>query len=60
MPVFLSREEIEQHGKEIADQRKELFKRRYLPEAGAFPDVRALMEPVRVAGQHAWSLRWNI
>src|SRR5918912_1673977 len=51
MPVFLSREMLEQRGEEIDRFRGDLFKREYLPRARAFPGVRELFERIRAAGQ---------
>lgn len=44
---------IEQRGEEIQDFRSDLFKRKYLPKACAFPGVRELFERIRDAGQRA-------
>src|SRR5919112_249482 len=43
--------ELERKGEEIQEVRSDLFKRRYLPEARAFPAVRELFERIRASGQ---------
>jgi HAD superfamily hydrolase (TIGR01549 family) len=42
MPVFFSREELEEHGEEMEEYRGRIFKRDYLPRVRAFPSVREL------------------
>jgi HAD superfamily hydrolase (TIGR01549 family) len=44
MPVFLSATELERSGEELEKYRGELFKRDYLPQVRAFPQVRELFE----------------
>jgi len=51
MPVFFSEEEIERFGEEMEKFRGELFKREYLPQVRAFPQVRELFERVRRDGK---------
>jgi HAD superfamily hydrolase (TIGR01509 family) len=51
MPVFLSKEEVERRGKEIEQYRNDLFKRKYFPQARAFPMVRELFQHIRACGQ---------
>ena len=51
LPVFLSKKELESCGEEIEKYRSELFKRSYLPQARAFPQVRELFQHVRSCGQ---------
>ncbi len=46
MPVFLSKQILEQQGEQIAQQRSQTFKDKYLPHVIAFPDVRALFKRV--------------
>ena len=46
MPVFLSREEIDEFGEELEEYRGDLFKREYLPRVEGFPAVRELFERV--------------
>ena len=53
MPVFLSREMLDERGAEIEAYRGDLFKRAYLPRARAFPGVRQLFERLRAADQTA-------
>jgi HAD superfamily hydrolase (TIGR01549 family) len=50
MPVFLSEEELERFGAELEKYRGELFKRDYLPQVRAFPQVRELFERIRRDG----------
>src|SRR3954447_16454140 len=45
--------ELECKGEAIQESRSDLFKRRYLPEARAFPAVRELFERIRASGQRA-------
>jgi len=51
LPVFLSKPEIEQHGKEIEKFRDDLFQQKYFPQARAFPMVRELFQHIRARGQ---------
>jgi beta-phosphoglucomutase-like phosphatase (HAD superfamily) len=51
MPVFLPPAMLEKRGEEIEAYRGELFKRDYLPQARAFPGVRAPFERIRAVGQ---------
>jgi HAD superfamily hydrolase (TIGR01549 family) len=51
MPVFVDAERLKREGERIETFRTELFKRDYLPRVRAFPEVRALFERVREAGQ---------
>ena len=51
LPVFLSREEIDQFGEALEKWRGELFKREYLPKVKAFPQVRALVERIQRDGK---------
>ena len=51
MPVFLSKEEIEQHGKEIEDFRSTLFKEKYLPQVHDFAGTRELLQRIKRNGQ---------
>ncbi|TAJ96693.1 MAG: HAD family hydrolase [Reyranella sp.] len=46
MPMFLSREEIEQTGKALETHRGNLLKERYLSQFRAFPKVRELVQRV--------------
>ena len=50
MPVFLSREELEEFGEELEEYRGELFKREYLPRVKGFPAVRELFQRVKDEG----------
>jgi beta-phosphoglucomutase-like phosphatase (HAD superfamily) len=53
MPSFLPPDLIEQKGPAIERFRVDLFKRKYLPQARAFPGVRELFERLRAEGQSA-------
>ena len=50
MPVFLSPAELAAFGEALDHWRSELFKREYLPQARAFPQVRALVERLKGDG----------
>ena len=47
MKVFLSEEQFERWGKQIEEERTELFKRRYLPQVKPFPKLQNLFERLR-------------
>jgi HAD superfamily hydrolase (TIGR01509 family) len=51
LPVFLSREELDQFGEEIEKRRGEIFKLEYLSKTKAFPEVRALVERITRDGK---------
>jgi HAD superfamily hydrolase (TIGR01549 family) len=51
LPVFLSREELDQFGKDLEKRRGEIFKQEYLPKAKAFPRVRDLVERIQRDGK---------
>src|SRR5215211_6711744 len=50
MPVFLSREELDEFGDELEKYRGELFKREHLSRVKSFPAVRELFERVKREG----------
>jgi HAD superfamily hydrolase (TIGR01549 family) len=50
MPVFFSAEELELFGEELEKYRGELYKREYLSQVRAFPQVRALFERILSEG----------
>jgi HAD superfamily hydrolase (TIGR01549 family) len=50
MPVFFSKDELEKFGEEMEKYRGELFKREYLPQVRAFPDVRELFLKIKEDG----------
>ncbi|HEY0006615.1 MAG TPA: HAD family hydrolase [Pyrinomonadaceae bacterium] len=50
MPVFFSREELDQFGEEMEAYRGELYKRDFLPRVRAFPQVRELFERLKADG----------
>jgi HAD superfamily hydrolase (TIGR01549 family) len=47
MPVFFSREELDEFGEEMEEYRSELFRRDFLPRVRAFPKVRELFERIK-------------
>lgn len=51
LPVFLSKEEIEQYGKALTEFRAKLFKEKYLPKVKPFPGVRELFLRLKEHGQ---------
>ena len=51
MPVFLSKEEIEQRGEEIENFRSALFKEKYLSQVHGFPATRELLRRIKRNGQ---------
>ena len=51
LPVFFSREELEEFGKEMEEHRSKLFKREYMPRVRPFPKVRELFERIRADGK---------
>jgi HAD superfamily hydrolase (TIGR01549 family) len=51
LPVFLSREELDQFGEELEKRRGEIFKQEYLPKTKAFPQVRELVERIQQDGK---------
>ena len=50
MPVFFSKEELDERGSEMEKYRGELFKREYLPRVRAFPRVRELFQKLKDEG----------
>lgn len=51
MPVFFSREELEEFGEEMEEYRSKLFKRDYLSRVRAFPMVRELFLKIKDDGK---------
>ncbi len=51
MPVFFSREELEEFGEEMEEYRSHLYKRDYLPRVRAFPKVRELFLKIKEDGK---------
>jgi HAD superfamily hydrolase (TIGR01509 family) len=47
MPVFFSKEELEEFGEEMEEYRGKIFKRDYLPRVRAFPGVRELFLKIK-------------
>ncbi len=50
MPVFFSKEELEEFGEEMEDYRGKIYKRDYLPRVRAFPLVRELFQKIKEDG----------
>ena len=50
MPVFISKEEIEERGEAISDRRAEILKDNYLSKIEPFPQVRELFQRLRDDG----------
>lgn len=50
MPVFLSRQEIEERGEELQAYRSRIFSERYLPRVKAFPGASDLLRKINLAG----------
>ncbi|MDT4895169.1 MAG: hypothetical protein QOH25_246 [Acidobacteriota bacterium] len=50
MPVFFSKEELDEFGEEMEKYRGELFQRDYLPRVRAFPRVRELFQKIKDDG----------
>jgi HAD superfamily hydrolase (TIGR01509 family) len=51
MPVFFSKQELDDFGKKMEETRGEIFKGQYLPHVRAFPQVRALFQRIRADGK---------
>lgn len=51
MPIFFSREELEEFGEEMEEYRSKIYKRDYLPRVRAFPKVRELFLRVKEDGK---------
>src|SRR6266536_244755 len=51
LPVFFSREELDQFGGELDSYLSALFKRDYLPKVKAFPNVRELFQRIKHDGK---------
>src|SRR5919199_1545046 len=51
MPVFFSREELEEFGEEMEEYRSKIFKRDYLPRVRAWPKVRELFQRIKQDGK---------
>jgi len=47
LPVFFSRNEIDDFGKEMEKYRSDLFKREFLPKVKGFPKVRELFQRIK-------------
>ena len=50
LPVFFSKEEIDDHGEEMEAERGKLFKKNFLPNVKPFPGVRPLFERMKRDG----------
>jgi HAD superfamily hydrolase (TIGR01549 family) len=51
MPVFFSKEELEEFGEEMEEYRGKIYKRDYLRRVRAFPKVRELFERIKSDGK---------
>jgi HAD superfamily hydrolase (TIGR01509 family) len=51
LPVFFSREELEEFGEAMEEYRSKLFQREFLPRVRAFPQVRELFERIKADGK---------
>jgi HAD superfamily hydrolase (TIGR01509 family) len=51
LPVFFSKDELDQFGDELNSYRSKLFKQEYLPTVKAFPKVRELFERIKQDGR---------
>lgn len=51
LPVFFSKEELEEFGEEMEEYRGKIFKRDYLPRVRAFPQVRELFQKIKADGK---------
>jgi len=51
MPVFLSRQELQDFGDELEQYRSDLFKKEFLPHVKPFPCVRQLFQRIRQDGK---------
>src|SRR2546423_325184 len=51
LPVFFSKEELEEFGEEMEEHRSKLFMREYLPRVRPFPKVRELFERIKAEGK---------
>ena len=47
LPVFFSRDELDNFGKEMENYRSDLFKREFLPKVKGFPKVRELFQRIK-------------
>jgi HAD superfamily hydrolase (TIGR01549 family) len=47
LPVFFSKQELDEVGQELDEYRSELFKKEYLPQVKAFPKVRELFQRIK-------------
>ncbi len=51
LPVFFSKEELDQFGEDLDEYRSEIFKKDYLPRVRAFPRVRELFQRIKKDGK---------
>lgn len=51
LPVFLSKEELDQFGEDLDEYRSEIFKKDYMPRVQAFPRVRELFQRIKKDGK---------
>ncbi|MGI4798831.1 MAG: HAD family hydrolase [Janthinobacterium lividum] len=50
MPVFLSKEQLDEKGEDLNERRGEILKERYLSKITPFPEVRALLQRIKADG----------
>jgi HAD superfamily hydrolase (TIGR01549 family) len=51
LPVFLSKQELDQFGVDLDEYRSNLFKKDYLPRVQAFPKIRELFQRIKKDGK---------
>jgi HAD superfamily hydrolase (TIGR01549 family) len=51
LPVFFSKQELDQFGEDLDEYRSEIFKKDYLPRVQAFPRVRELFQRIKRDGK---------
>jgi len=51
LPVFLTRKEIKEFGKDVEELRGKIFKKEYLPKIKPFPKVRDLFQKIKADGK---------
>jgi HAD superfamily hydrolase (TIGR01549 family) len=51
LPVFLSKQELDQFGEDLDEYRSNLFKKDYLPRVQAFPKIRELFQRIKKDGK---------
>jgi HAD superfamily hydrolase (TIGR01549 family) len=51
LPVFLTREELDQYGEALLEYRSEIFKKKYFPRVRPFPRIRDLFQRLKNDGK---------